>query len=302
MANFFSKYFSEIALLATAVLWAGCNVDNDSKNEKSVSNASNSFGVTEISNSVESSDSAALQNVTEKSDSLADVVSEDSLDANTQTAVLQDSAKQLEVQRTKDSLMKAFFPIERTHKEKRNRGLRHDIGCLLRYDSSKKIESACDFLKNIRTQAFDYGVVARFGRDNDRFLKNFLDIMSRGTVKVLYEKIESADKRILNQDMRSRVANEFRQSLNLNYIYGKFLKKNSANTIEGEITLKLTIAADGTVKETSIMESTTGVKEFDEEIRNAVSQWTFSKVKSGKIVVYVPIHFSENDKISSQPK
>ena len=77
---------------------------------------------------------------------------------------------------------------------------------------------------------------------------------------------------------------------------------NSANTIEGEITLKLTIAADGTVKETSIMESTTGVKEFDEEIRNAVSQWTFSKVKSGKIVVYVPIHFSENDKTSSQPK
>ena len=301
MANFFSKYLGKIALMTAAVLWAGCNVDKDSKEEKSVSSASNSFGVAEISKPVELPDSAAVQNVTEKDDSLSNEFQKDSLDANTQ-AVLLDSAKQFELQRTKDSLMKAFFPIERTHKEKKNWGLRHDIGCLLRYDSSKKIESACDFLKNIRTQAFDYGVVARFGRDNDRFLKNFLDIVSRGTVKVLYEKIESADKRILNQDMRSRVANEFRQSLNLNYIYGKFLKKNSANTIEGEITLKLTIAADGTVKETSIMESTTGVKEFDEEIRNAVSQWTFSKVKSGKIVVYVPIHFSENDKISSQPK
>jgi TonB family protein len=290
MSNFFSKCLGEIALMAAAVLWAGCNVDKDSKEEKSVSSTSNSFGVAEISKPVELPDSAAVQNVTEKDDSLSNEFQKDSLDANTQ-AVLLDSAKQFELQRTKDSLMKAFFPIERTHKEKRNRGLRHDIGCLLRYDSSKKIESACDFLKNIRTQAFDYGVVARFGRDNDRFLKNFLDIVSRGTVKVLYEKIESADKRILNQDMRSRVANEFRQSLKLNYIYGKFLKKNSANTIEGEITLKLTIAADGTVKETSIMESTTGVKEFDEEIRNAVSQWTFSKVKSGKIVVYVPIHF-----------
>ena len=108
MANFFSKYLGELALMATAVLWAGCNVDKDSKDEKSVSNASNSFGVAEISKPVELPDSTALQNVTEKSDSLADVVSEDSLDANTQTAVLQDSAKQLEVQRTKDSLMKAF--------------------------------------------------------------------------------------------------------------------------------------------------------------------------------------------------
>jgi len=290
MAKNFSKFLGKVALMTAAALWAGCNVDKDSKEEKSVSSTSNSFGVAEISKPVELPDSAAVQNVTEKDDSLSNEFQKDSLDANTQ-AVLLDSAKQFELQRTKDSLMRAFFPIERTHKEKRNRGLRHDIGCLLRYDSSKKIESACDFLKNIRTQAFDYGVVARFGRDNDRFLKNFLDIVSRGTVKVLYEKIESADKRILNQDMRSRVANEFRQSLKLNYIYGKFLKKNSANTIEGEITLKLTIAADGTVKETSIMESTTGVKEFDEEIRNAVSQWTFSKVKSGKIVVYVPIHF-----------
>ena len=290
MAKFVSKCFSEIALLAAAVLWAGCNdVNKNSGNEKSASKTSSSSSA-EISKPVELPDSAAVQNVTEKDDSLSNEFQKDSLDANTQ-AVLLDSAKQFELQRTKDSLMKAFFPIERTHKEKRNRGLRLDIGCLLRYDSSKKIESACDFLKNIRTQAFDYGVVARFGRDNDRFLKNFLDIVSRGTVKVLYEKIESADKRILNQDMRSRVANEFRQSLKLNYIYGKFLKKNSANTIEGEITLKLTIAADGTVKETSIMESTTGVKEFDEEIRNAVSQWTFSKVKSGEIVVYVPIHF-----------
>ena len=273
MSNFFSKYLGKFALMTAAVLWAGCNdVNKNSGNEKSASKTSSSSSA-EISKPVELPDSAAVQNVTEKDDSLSNEFQKDSLDANTQ-AVLLDSAKQFELQRTKDSLMKAFFPIERTHKEKRNRGLRHDIGCLLRYDSSKKIESACDFLKNIRTQAFDYGVVARFGRDNDRFLKNFLDIVSRGTVKVLYEKIESADKRILNQDMRSRVANEFRQSLKLNYIYGKFLKKNSANTIEGEITLKLTIAADGTVKETSIMESTTGVKEFDEEIRNAVSERT----------------------------
>ena len=51
MANFFSKYLGEFALMATAVLWTGCgNVDKDSKNEKSVSSASDSFGVAEVSN------------------------------------------------------------------------------------------------------------------------------------------------------------------------------------------------------------------------------------------------------------
>lgn len=87
MANFFSKYFSEIALMATTMLWAGCgNVDKDSKNEKLVSN-----------DPVESPDSTVLQNVAEKDDSLANVISKDSFDANPQTVVLLDSAKLLEV-------------------------------------------------------------------------------------------------------------------------------------------------------------------------------------------------------------
>ena len=34
-------------------------------------------------------------------------------------------------------------------------------------------------------------------------------------------------------------------------------------------------------------------KEFDENIRTVVSRWTFPKVKSGTIVVYVPIQFFE---------
>ena len=73
MANFFSKYFSEIALMATAVLWAGCgNVDKDSKNEKSVSSASDSFGVAEVSNL------------------------KDSLNTNSPTVVLVDSVKRLD--------------------------------------------------------------------------------------------------------------------------------------------------------------------------------------------------------------
>ena len=122
-------------------------------------------------------------------------------------------------------------------------------------------------------------------------------------MKVLYEKIKSANKRTPNQDTFSRVERVFRLRVpGLKHIYCKYLKKNSDNTFEGVITLKLTIAADGTVKESSIKKSTTGVKEFDEEIRKAVSRWMFTKVKSGNAVVYVPIHFYEEDKTSSQTK
>ena len=239
MANFFSKYFSEIALMATAVLWAGCgNVDKDSKNEKSVSSASDSFGVAEVSNL------------------------KDSLNTNSPTVVL--------------------------------------------VDSVKRLDSVLANLINIRTNVCYYGVIARPRRsfEKDGLLGALSNVPRlRGSVKVLYEKIKSANKRTPNQDTFSRVERVFRlRAPGLKHIYCKYLKKNSDNTFEGVITLKLTIAADGTVKESSIKKSTTGVKEFDEEIRKAVSRWMFTKVKSGNAVVYVPIRFYEEDKTSSQTK
>ena len=239
MANFFSKYFSEIALMATAVLWAGCgNVDKDSKNEKSVSSASDSFDVAEVSNL------------------------KDSLNTNSPTVVL--------------------------------------------VDSVKRLDSVLANLINIRTNVCYYGVIARPRRsfEKDGLLGALSNVPRlRGSVKVLYEKIKSANKRTPNQDTFSRVERVFRlRAPGLKHIYCKYLKKNSDKTFEGVITLKLTIAADGTVKESSIKKSTTGVKEFDEEIRKAVSRWMFTKVKSGNAVVYVPIRFYEEDKTSSQTK
>jgi len=292
MANFFSKYFSELALMATAMLWAGCNVDKDSKNEKSVSDSSKNFGVAEISKSVDLPDSTA-QNVSEKDDSISNEIPKDSLDANSQTVVLLDSARLLEVQRTRDSLMKAFFPIERTHKEKKKWGLQYDL-----HGSTKRLDSVFANLNNVRTHACYYGVIAdRHVSADDNLLSmlgNSNAIPSKWFVKVLYEKIESADKQTLDQDMFSRVKRPFRQKTpGLRHLYRKFLKKNSANTFEGVITLKLTITADGTVKESSIKKSTTGVKDFDEEIRSYVNRWIFSEVKSGTTVVYVPIRFYE---------
>jgi TonB family protein len=298
MASLFGKCWNNFVLLAAAVLWAGCgDVDKDSKNEKLVSN-----------DPVESPDSMVLQNVAEKDDSLANVVSRDSFDANPQTVVLLDSAKLLEVQRTRDSLMKTFFPIERTHKEKKKWGLRYDIGRLLSYGSAKRRDSVRTNLFNIGTKICYDGVVAPrsdFEKDGllQVFLRNTNTAKLRGTVKVLYENIEFADKQTLNQDLFYRVKRVIQlRTSGLRHVYGKFLKKNPDNSFEGEIILKLTIAADGCVKESSIKKSTTGVKEFDENIRKAVSRWIFSKVDSGTTVVYVPIRFYEEARLSSQPK
>ena len=318
MAKLFSKYFSEIALMATALLWAGCNVDKESKNEKSISSASNSFGVAEVSKPAESPDSAALPHVSEKDDSLASEILKDSLDANAQTVVLLDSAKLLEKQRTIDSLMKAFFPIEWNDVEKKkdvyqyalmifakNRDsilkARADLGSVMcyygvivdRYKPRPRLGFKDDFKVGFNDGTGNSSVDGRsilqslWGGNSNVF-------PSKWTLKVLYENIEFADKRTPNQDMLSRIKRVFQQrSPGLRHIYRKFIKKDSANTFQGKIVLKLTIAADGTVKKCSIKNSTTGVKSFDEEIRNAASRWTFPKVKSGTIVVYVPIRFYE---------
>ena len=320
MANFFSKYFSEIALMATAMLWAGCgNVDKESKNEKSLSSASNSFGVAEVSKPAESPDSAALPHASEKDDSLASEILKDSLDANAQTVVLLDSAKLLEKQRTIDSLMKAYFPIEWNDVEKKKDGYRYAL--MRRFIFTKNRDSILKAKLDLGSVMCYYGVIAdrnrprrlgindgsegRFNNgpenasvDGRSILQSLLGnsnvFPSKWTLKVLYENIEFADKRTPNQDMLFRIKRVFQQrSPGLRHIYRKFVKKNSANVFQGKIVLKLTIAADGTIKESSIKKSTTGVKEFDENIRTVVSRWTFPKVKSGTIVVYVPIHFYE---------
>ena len=293
MAKNFSKSLGKIALMTAAVLWAGCSdVDKDSKNEKSVSSASNSFGVAELSNPVESSDSAALQDVKEKD--------------------------------SRDSLMKAFFPVERIGnvcKDNVYAGLRYDIGNLLKYGSVKKYGCIRRTRVNTSRGLIYVGVPEEYGLKSYPFPKdlvhpfsmtselsvvglvNAVKFKSNATAKVLFENIKSADNQTLNQEMYSRVAKVFRQkNPTLSHIYGMFLEGKPSNPFEGKITLMLTISADGTVKDALIISSTTGVKDFDENIINAVCRWTFSKVKSGEIVVYVTIIFYKEDGFLSKLK
>ena len=77
----------------------------------------------------------------------------------------------------------------------------------------------------------------------------------------------------------------------LRHIYNKCLKKKPG--FQGKVTLRFTIAPGGEIISISTVSSTTGFSEFDTEIKNAVSRWTFSKVKSGNTTVTIPFTFSE---------
>lgn len=107
------------------------------------------------------------------------------------------------------------------------------------------------------------------------------------------EKIQVVEESPLDKESVFNVLASFTPGLR--HIYSiRYLLKNPDKHFEGEITLKLTIAADGSVKENQIKSSTTGYKEFDEDIQKAVSRWKFPKVKSGETIATFPITFHEN--------
>lgn len=119
---------------------------------------------------------------------------------------------------------------------------------------------------------------------------------SRGNAKFSFVNVESADKQALDQERYLKVAQQ--RTPGLRHVYNKFLKKK-ADSFAGEITVKLIITEDGSVKKIQIVSSTTGYTEFDEEIKTLLSRWIFSKVESGEAIAVFSIKFYENAEISS---
>ena len=162
----------------------------------------------------------------------------------------------------------------------------------------KKEKRRLDSLKNIG-KLIDTGVTALYGvyvADSMVFANASAKKPpnSKGLVEFPdREKIQVAEESSLDKESIFNVLVSFTPGLH--HIYSiRYLKKNSDKHFEGEITLKLTIAADGSVKENQIKSSTTGYKEFDEDIQKAVSRWKFPKVKSGETIATFPITFHEN--------
>ena len=85
------------------------------------------------------------------------------------------------------------------------------------------------------------------------------------------------------------------RSPGLRHIYNKSIKIHPG--LEGTVTLKFTIIEDGSISDISIKSSTTGKKDFNKEVKKAVSRWTFKKVDSGSTTVTIPFTFSENSSV-----
>ena len=78
----------------------------------------------------------------------------------------------------------------------------------------------------------------------------------------------------------------------LRHTYNKYLKTSPG--FKGKITLKFAIAPSGAIVELTIVGTTTGVNEFDQEVREKVRTWRFEPVKGkSNDVVTVPFTFSE---------
>lgn len=91
----------------------------------------------------------------------------------------------------------------------------------------------------------------------------------------------------------------------LRHIYNKHLIRNRAKSCQknnqdnvdpdfnGTIVFQLNIDADGSVKKIEIQSSNTGNKDFDDEVKRAISRWIFPKLKSSEVVTF-PLVFFEN--------
>lgn len=78
----------------------------------------------------------------------------------------------------------------------------------------------------------------------------------------------------------------------LRHIYNKHLKKSPS--FSGTIVLRLNINADGTVQNVQIDSTTTGNRDFDKDVQNAVSRWRFPKMNSDEVATF-PVKFYENE-------
>ncbi|MBR2089734.1 MAG: AgmX/PglI C-terminal domain-containing protein [Fibrobacter sp.] len=113
------------------------------------------------------------------------------------------------------------------------------------------------------------------------------------------------DKDSILKDIRQRTPG-------LRHIYNKHLKKNRAKAylknnqdnvnpnFNGMIVFKLNVNADGSAQKVEIQSSNTGNKDFDDEVKRALSHWKFPKMNSSVVATF-PITFFENSTPFKKP-
>lgn len=134
----------------------------------------------------------------------------------------------------------------------------------------------------------DGSIITGYKRISKEEYDMILDEQKRRKMNSTNDEVEESNDGRSSEDIMEIVN---KRTPGLEKIYNKFLEKR--NGFAGKVSLKFTIAPSGEIISISIASSTTGYSEFDREIKNAVSRWTFNKVRSGNTTVTVPFTFSE---------
>lgn len=121
--------------------------------------------------------------------------------------------------------------------------------------------------------------------------EKYLQGRARGVAKApTYEELSvaggvDADKALILKIIRLRTPG-------LRHIYNKHLKKNPG--FSGTVAFRVNINADGTVQNVQIDSTTTGNRDFDKDVQNAVSRWRFPKMNLDEVATF-PIRFYEEE-------
>ena len=167
-----------------------------------------------------------------------------------------------------------------------------------------------DVGKNIVSLSFDFYHPIKNITDFER-----LDGILYGSPTVLRTRVNCAVSTPTRDELKlsngviydkAPILRAFRQRIpGLRHIYNKHLNRNRARVCQknnqddvdpdfnGTIVFQLNIDVDGFVKKIEIQSSNTGNKDFDDEIKRALSRWTFSNLKSSEVVSF-PITFFKN--------
>lgn len=156
------------------------------------------------------------------------------------------------------------------------------------YHSNTTLES--HYSQNEFNEAFPKGNSEGIGDGLAGFLGGGIATKAKGSIKT--PSMRDIDMDTGGSRSEADIMKVVRQRTpGLRHIYNKYLKKKSG--FQGKVTLKFTIASSGEIISISIVSSTTGFNEFDNEIKESVSRWKFSQVQSGNTTVSIPFTFSE---------
>ena len=117
-------------------------------------------------------------------------------------------------------------------------------------------------------------------------------IKSNGSVNIPSEEIVFAKGSVLGKDSVVKIVRM--RTPGIRHLYNRYLRKKADAFFSGKIVFSLEIGSDGSVVKSVIDSSTTGVNDFDEEIKSAIGNWVFPKSEKGKSFITFPVYFYEH--------